>query len=200
MRLQWRSGPLVSVPAVTCSACAHVPLCASCRGTHKPRPAPSCLSPNECADGAQCRLANDFAFGQVFCFEPSPINYERARDALALTGTLTSGRLMLEQLAVSNSSGGTIEFHSVGGTGDHAGALLEGEHASYRAPGATISVPTVTLDAYFQNSSASIYIGRQLAVWLQRCSGGSVLGARQLNAARASPPLPPCSQDRCAGV
>lgn len=47
------------------------------------------------------------------------------------------------------------------GSGDHAGALLEGEHPSYRNAGATIQVPTVTLDSYVEalNSSAPIYIG-----------------------------------------
>lgn len=135
------------------------------------------------ADGHQCRLAYDYGFGRVACFEPSPPNYERARSLLeSSSGALASGRVALEQLAVGNSSGGSVEFHALpgGGTGDHAGALNPGEveaTAGAYARSAAVQVPLVALDDYFANLTGEIYL---VKIDVQVCLERTCAAARPL--------------------
>jgi FkbM family methyltransferase len=103
-------------------------------------------------DGAQCRQAAEKGYKKVICFEPSPANYERSSKTVAGLQNVD-----LVQMAAGNVDGGNIEFHGIGGTGDHAGPVNKGEMSAYQDQ-APIKIPVTTLDSYLQKYMGEIYL------------------------------------------
>lgn len=112
-------------------------------------------------DGRQCAEAANAGFGRVYCFEPSPSNHENAQRYLAESKKPEWRNVELIQKAVGNQTGGHVEFHSIGGTGDHAGMLNTGEIAAYQATAqsSTIQVETIALDDFF-NATDTVYLAK----------------------------------------
>jgi len=77
-------------------------------------------------DGIYTCQAAKFGFN-VLSYEPSPKSYNRIMDNIQKLNSTIQASIHLFQKAVSNTSSGTIKFHSTGSTEDHLGVLNPNE-------------------------------------------------------------------------
>lgn len=106
-------------------------------------------------DGSQCRQAAEKGFHKVICVEPSPANYDRSMQTL-----IGLRNVELVQVAAGNLIDGQVEFHSIGGTGDHAGPInpIELQWAPTYQDRPAVKVPMTTLDVLVGGFEQDLYL------------------------------------------
>ncbi|CAL8471655.1 g11197 [Coccomyxa elongata] len=104
-------------------------------------------------NGQQCLQAAAAGFSPVICFEPSPANYNNSAAIIAAAPMPPEHKAAIElvNMAVSNTAGVVVEFHTGGTSGDYAGSSIDA--AFQHDPAAderlqTVRVATTTLDEY----------------------------------------------------
>lgn len=69
----------------------------------------------------QCSIAAKAGL-EAHCFEPSPVSFERVKNQVQQESQeVQEDRVKLYNRAASETSEGTVDFKSSGGTGDHVG-------------------------------------------------------------------------------